>query len=106
MTENPTWGVELAAWMANQQNRIGYLRPTAGDRLIPVEDPTPGFTVFYVRGYWNVTERLNIVGGVDNLFDRTYLTHLNLRLPNQTPYVNSVVYSAGITPYVGVEWTY
>jgi iron complex outermembrane recepter protein len=108
VTETPTWGVELAAWMVNQQNRIGYLRSTAPGRgpLIPVEEPTPGFTIFYVRGYWNVTERLNIIGGVENLFDRTYLTHLNLRLPNQGQFVNSTVFSPGITPYVGVEWTY
>jgi iron complex outermembrane receptor protein len=108
VTETPKWGVELAAWMVNQQNRIGYLRSTSPSRsaLIPVEEPTPGFTIFYVRGYWNLTERLNIIGGIDNLFDRTYLTHLNLRLPNQGQFINSTVFSPGITPYVGVEWTY
>ncbi len=108
VTETPEWGVELAAWMVNQQNRIGYLRSTSPNRsvLIPVEEPTPGFTIFSMRGYWNLTERLNVIGGIDNLFDRTYLTHLNLRLPNQGQFVNSTVFSPGITPYVGVEWTY
>lgn len=108
VTDTPNWGAELGAWMVNQQNRIGYLRSTAPGRgtLIPVEEPTAGFTVFYLRSYWNVTERLNVIGGVDNLFDRTYLTHLNLRLPNQGQFINSTVFSPGFTPYVGVEWTY
>jgi outer membrane receptor protein involved in Fe transport len=53
---------------------------------------------------------MNVVGGIENLFDKTYLEHLDLRLPNETingqTFANTAVYSPGITPYIGVEWTH
>jgi len=50
-----------------------------------------------------------VIGGIDNLFDVAYREHLNLQLaadpqgvfPNPTP-----VLSPGISPYVGIEWTF
>ena len=66
--------------------------------------------MFDLRSYYNVTPNLYLVGGVDNLFDRTYLEHLNLRLPSDTigtaNFSEVAVLSPGITPYVGVEWNY
>ena len=59
-----------------------------------------------MRGYWNVRDSLRLIGGVENLFDRTYVEHLDLRLPNDPVlgFANTVVYAPGITPYFGIEW--
>ena len=94
--------------IVNNQDRLGALRigTTSVVDVIPLELPTAGFSVFHLRGYWNVTKNLHIVGGIDNLFDRNYLQHLNLRLPDQPPFVGTEVLDPGFTPYVNVEWTH
>lgn len=102
------WGVDFGARIVNNQDRLGALRigTTSVVDVIPLELPTAGFSVFHLRGYWNVTKNLHIVGGIDNLFDRNYLQHLNLRLPDQPPFVGTEVLDPGFTPYVNVEWTH
>ncbi len=108
------WGLEFAARIVDAQDQVARLRQGSASivGLAPLEEATPGFTTFYVRGYWNPTETLSIVGGVENLFDRSYQEHLDLRLlanpgiaPPDPRGFNTRVYSPGITPYVGVEWT-
>jgi outer membrane receptor protein involved in Fe transport len=91
----------------DNQDRLGALRlgTTTLVDVIPLETPTPGFTVFHLRGYWNLTERLHFVAGIDNLFDRNYLEHLNLRLPDAPQFAGTQVLEPGITPYFNVEWT-
>jgi len=107
------WGVEFAARMVAAQNNTGSLRVGFGEVLAlddTFEQATPGFTIFDLRTYWNVTPNLYLVGGVENLFDRTYLEHLNLRLPADTigsaSFPEVAVLSPGITPYIGIEWNY
>ena len=101
------WGVETAVRMVASQDRVAVLRDrTPGSTgLVSLEDPTSGFMTVYVRGFIQATRNLNLVGGIDNLFNRNYLEHLNLRLPASGPYAQSPVLSPGITPYLGVEWT-
>jgi iron complex outermembrane receptor protein len=108
-----TWGVEFAMRMVDTQNRTGGLRVgfDTVERIDPdFEQRTGGFTVFRLRGYYNVTRQLYVVGGIDNLFDRTYLEHLNQRLPEDTingiPFREVAVIAPGITPYFGFEWNY
>ena len=43
------------------------------------EQPTPGFTVFDARGYWQARENLLFTAGVENIADRFYQEHLDLR---------------------------
>jgi len=102
------WGMEFGTRMVDGQDRPGWLpRPVAG-LADQVEQATPGFTTCYLRGYYLVHEDLRINGGVDNLFDRNYIEHLNLRLPADAAigFSESPVLSPGITPWVGVEWIY
>ena len=89
--------------MVDRQHREGLLR-AVGPGVVPVEEETPGFTTAYIRGFWHVGENVHLVGGVENLFDRTYVEHLDLRLPDQGAFTNTVAYSPGITPYFGIEW--
>ena len=44
--------------------------------------------------------------GAENLFDRNYFEHLNLRLPADGTFTDTVVLSPGLTPYLGVEIDY
>ncbi len=98
------WGFRFVA----RQNRIGYVHDRVGANAlgVAVETPTAGFYTSYLRGYWHLTETMHLVGGVDNLFDRNYLEHLDLRLrgPAVTPGGVTAVLSPGFTAYAGLEW--
>jgi iron complex outermembrane recepter protein len=102
------WGLDFGSRIVDDQDRLGGLRigTTTVVDVIPLELPTPGFAVFHLRGYWNLTPGLRVVAGIDNLLDRGYLEHLNLRLPDQGPFVRTAVLEPGITPFANVEWTY
>ena len=102
------WGVEVFGRMVNDQDRLGALRigtTTVAD-IIDLEVPTPGFTTFHLRSYYNVTESLHVVLGIDNIFDRNYLEHLSLRLPDQGIYKDTAVFEPGFSPFVSMELTY
>ncbi|MEX2176504.1 MAG: TonB-dependent receptor [Pirellulaceae bacterium] len=102
------WGLEWAFRFVARQDRAGFLRDTAfGDTTsIQVEEETPGFFTSDVRGYYNLTSNLHIIAGVDNLFDRNYIEHLDLRLDGDavTPGGVTAAFSPGLTAYAGLEW--
>ncbi len=104
-TDAEDWGLEFGVRIVDDQDRIGALRTVGVNGLTTVETATPGFTTFYLRGFCNLTENLSVVSGVDNLFDRTYQEHLDLRLPAANGFSKTAVLSPGITPYLGIEWT-
>jgi outer membrane receptor protein involved in Fe transport len=110
--DQPQWGTDFGFRIVDNQDMVGFVHAVAvgGGGPVQVETPTAGFMTAYLRGYYNVTENMNVVGGIENLFDKTYLEHLDLRLPNETingqTFANTAVYSPGITPYIGVEWTH
>ena len=41
------------------------------------ELPTPGFTVFDIRSYWQVNDKLLLAAGVENFGDKLYREHLD-----------------------------
>ena len=99
----------MGARMVDNQDRLGTVRQVAPlTGVVAVEVPTPGFSVAYLRGYYNATERLHFIAGIENLFDKNYLEHLDLRLPADPVHgiPATLVLSPGFTPYAGVEWTY
>jgi len=105
------WGLEFAARVVDNQDRLGTLRDGFSETSTAlVEQETAGFTVYYLRGYYNVVEselsRLSLVGGIDNLFDKTYIEHLDLRLQGDATFPQQLVLSPGFTPFIGVEYTY
>jgi len=103
------WALDFGVRMVKAQNQLGLLRLGTNmndvSGVIPAELATPGFAVGYLRGYYDVSKNLHLIGGVENLFDRAYYEHLDLRLQNQGSYVNTTTYSPGVTPYLGVVWT-
>lgn len=103
------WGTEFIVRMVDRQDRLGTLRlgqPGAITGREIIEFPTAGFVVCNLRGYWNMTERMSCVAGINNVFDVNYLEHLSLRYGPQPPIPAAAVLSPGFTPYVGVNWTY
>lgn len=86
------WGTEFMARIVDRQDRV------ASSLL---ESPTPGFTVFDVRGYWRATDGLLVVAGVENLGNRTYREHLDFRSPSGIQ-----VFQPGVNAYAGIERTY
>jgi iron complex outermembrane receptor protein len=86
------WGLELAARLVDDQDRV------AASLL---EQPTPGFTVWDLRGVWRCSDGLRAVAGIENLFDRNYQDHLDYRSP-----LGVTVLEPGRNMYVGTEVTY
>jgi outer membrane receptor protein involved in Fe transport len=88
--EDPPWGLELSARIVDNQDRVASSL---------FEEQTPGFTTCDVRGYWQATDHLLLVAGVENLTDKQYREHLDLR----TGYG---VYQPGRSFYFGSELQY
>lgn len=89
----PRWSIELAARIVDNQDRIATSL---------LEKPTPGFTVWDLRGYWRVTPHLLTIAGIENFTDRNYRKHLNF-----TSQEGSVqVYQPGINFYLASELNY
>lgn len=107
------WGFEWGWRIVNDQDRLASFR-AVNDALPPVslETRTPGFATSYLRGYLRPNDRWSFTGGIENMFDRNYYEHLNLRLPAQDvanpdgDFAQTIVLSPGITPYFGVEVQY
>lgn len=83
------YGVELSASFVAQQTRVA--------RSL-LEPETAGFTVVYVRGYWQVSEHLRLQSGIENLADRNYLEHLSVHDP--------AVYEPGFNFYLSGQMDY
>ncbi|MCC7087025.1 MAG: TonB-dependent receptor [Pirellulales bacterium] len=100
------WEFEVGARMVATQNRLGEIlvlgRPTV------IEERTGGFTAAYLRTAYHWTIDFHLVAGIDNLFNRAYQEHLDLRLlgPTGFPAPPTRVLSPGFTPYFGVDWTF
>lgn len=102
------WEIEGEARIMDNQDRLGTILVQGGQSLAVIEEPTPGFTVWNLRAYWNARENLNLFAGIDNVFDKKYQEHLDLRLlgPAGFPAPPTRVLSPGITPYVGLNWIF
>ncbi|MEX2142237.1 MAG: TonB-dependent receptor [Pirellulales bacterium] len=100
------WSVEFASRIVDNQDRLGTVRTGRG--LETIEEETPGFTVWHLRSYYNYSRDLTFTAGVENLFDRNYQEHLDLRLrgPEGFPGGITRTLAPGITPYFGVDWTF
>jgi outer membrane receptor protein involved in Fe transport len=68
--EKPRWGMELAARVVDNQDRVATsLR----------EQESAGFSTWDFRSYWQATDSLLLVAGVENFTDKQYREHLDLR---------------------------
>lgn len=91
--KQPRWGIEISARIVDNQDRV------AASLL---ETPTPGFTVLDLRSYWQLTERLFCVAGVENIGNRTFREHLDFRSIGG----GLQVFQPGTSGYFGAELSY
>ena len=87
---NPTRGLELSARIVAEQERVA--------RTL-LEERTPGFTIWDVRGYWQARNNLLLIAGIENLTDKFYREHLDYR-------TGGGVFRPGINFYFSTELTY
>ncbi len=100
------WQFEAGERMVTTQNRLGEIIIINTPQV--VEERTPGFATTYVRGYYNWSKNMKLVAGIDNVFNRSYQEHLDLRLlgPAGFPAPPTRVLSPGFTPYFGFDWQF
>jgi len=89
-----SWAVEFAADWANDQDKLAQTL---------TELATPGFVVYDIRAYRQISKNLMVTIGVENLFDRFYQEHFD---PRVNPGANLGVFQPGRTFYTGIDWTY
>jgi outer membrane receptor protein involved in Fe transport len=91
--DDPRWGLELSVRIVDDQDRVATsLR----------ESPTPGFSVWDVRGQWRATDRFLLTAGIENLGDVNYREHLDFRSLSG----GISVFQPGRNVYVGGELVY
>lgn len=90
---SPRWGIELTARVVDAQRRVA-------ESLL--ELPTPGFTVYDVRGYWRLTDRLLTTAGIENFANKNYREHLDFSSQDGTVQV----FQPGLNAYVSAELSY
>ena len=99
LPEIPPMEVNLAGRWSFPGRVSGWLQlggrfVAKADRLDPQfpEDETPSFTVWHLRGRFNLARYLGIEAGVENLFDEEYWEHLTreaaANVPGLTPRQN------------------
>lgn len=88
--EERPWSVELMARIVSHQNKVAYAL---------FERPTPGYTVFSLRTYWQVNDKLMLTAGVENFTNKFYREHLDYR-------AGLGVFQPGINAYFGTQLTY
>ena len=88
--KTPKWSVEFLARMVDAQDQFAASL---------FERQTPGFMVFNVRAFWQARENLLLTAGVENLFDRNYQEHLDLR-------TGLGAFQPGINYYCGMRISY
>ena len=92
--DNPAWSIELSSRVVDNQDRIAT---SLG------ETETPGFTIWDVRGYWQVREHLLLVGGIENFTDKQYREYLDFRSQDANALA---IAQPGINFYLGTELAY
>lgn len=109
-TNGNLWGLEYGWRLVAAQNRVGVLR--ANDFNLPiyetVETPTGGFATSYIKGYYNYSQNVHFIAGIDNMFDRNYVEHLDLRFGGPTANSGPLLaaWSPGFNAYGGVEFNW
>jgi iron complex outermembrane receptor protein len=111
--QGQTWGVEWGWRLVAAQNRVGMLRNNLFDLpgVVPVEQRTGGFATSYIRSYYNYSQNTHFIAGIDNLFNRKYVEHLDNRLgaspnPPNPNFGPIAAFAPGFTAYGGVEFNW
>ncbi len=88
------WNAELSARIIDEQNRVAQSLH---------ETTTPGSTTWNLRTYWQLTDQLSLVAGVENFTDKNYREHFDFR--SQNPLARQVL-QPGRNFYIGTTLVY
>ncbi|MDB5334441.1 MAG: TonB-dependent receptor [Planctomycetaceae bacterium] len=66
----PRWNVELSTRIVDRQRRVATSL---------LEQPTPGFTLWDLRGTWQASRKLLLVSGIENFTNKNFQEHLDYR---------------------------
>jgi outer membrane receptor protein involved in Fe transport len=83
------WGIEVSARVVRMQNRVATSLN---------ETPTAGFTVWDLRSYWQATDSMRLVSGLENFGNKNFREHLDFRTPG-----GYQLFQPGISFYFGSE---
>lgn len=90
--EDSRWVLELSARVVDNQDRVATSL---------LETPTPGFSVWDLRGSFRLADSVLATAGVENFTDKNYREHLDFRSENGIRMLQP-----GINFYLGAEVTY
>src|SRR5262249_61491507 len=88
--KTPLWSVEFTARSVMGQHEVASSLN---------EIPSSGFTVFDIRGFWQVTPNFLVVSGVENLGDKFYRERLD-------PLFGNLLFRPGVNYYLTLQVTY
>ena len=94
---NPRWNAELSVRIVDNQDRV------ASSLL---EGPTPGFTVWDLRAFWQVNKSILLLAGIENFTDKSYREYLDFRPTSFARFDAVGVRHPGISFYFGTEVMY
>jgi outer membrane receptor protein involved in Fe transport len=94
-TAAPRWQIEFSTQVVTGQNNVAT---NLG------ELPTPGYTIFNIRGYWRMTDNLLLSTGVENIGNKTYRAHLD---PISGNLLNTgALFRPGTNYFFNMQYTY
>ncbi|MHC4953695.1 MAG: TonB-dependent receptor, partial [Planctomycetota bacterium] len=71
-TDDRFWA-ETIVQLAAKADRLSPRDESDTSRIPP--GGTPGYAVWYLRGGWNINEKMQAILGLENLFDKSYRVH-------------------------------
>lgn len=92
--KQPRWSVEFLSRSVMGQNNVATSL---------LEQQTSGFTIFDLRGFWQVNKYLLVSGGVENIGDKFYREHLD---PLSGNALGDPLFRPGTNFYMTAQLTY
>jgi iron complex outermembrane receptor protein len=98
------YGIELHTRDKTRWAQLGATVTSAQDRVAAarLEQPTPGWTTFDLRGGTPLVHGLELRAGLNNLTNAAYSEHLNAL----NPFTGARVLEVGRNAYVGVDYAF
>ena len=73
--EGPRWSAGVLLRAVARQDRVAIDQGNVVGRDL---GPSAGFATLALNGGYRFNDRVKLIAGIDNVFDRTYAEHLNL----------------------------
>ncbi|WNO09421.1 TonB-dependent receptor plug domain-containing protein [Teredinibacter sp. KSP-S5-2] len=93
------WGITLESVLYARQDKVSETQ---------TEKETAGYGLANIKGYWKVSNRFRVSGGVDNIFDKAYQNHLSgyNRVNGSDIPRGDRLYGTGVNAYLRLDYTW